>query len=282
MPPVPPERDNRRGALWLLTDMALNIWALAIAKAMGAEFSAMQLVFVRAVTGLVLLAPFAWAARAQLGTSQPGLHLLRVALSAVAIVTSFFAIARLPLALFTAISFTRPLVMMALAALLLHERVRPGHWLAGVAGLAGVLIAVQPAEMAANAAGLWALMLTVLAGTGAVIVTRQMRGEPVLVMMLAYAGGIALLTALPAALSWRDPGAHWPLLLMIGVFSQAAQFCFLRAHHWGDAGVLGPLGYASLVLSGAVGYLLFDEVPTPAMLAGSALIVLSTLAVTRR
>jgi drug/metabolite transporter (DMT)-like permease len=204
-----------------------------------------------------------------------------VALSATAIVTSFFAIARLPLALFTAISFTRPLIMLAMAALILRETVRPAHWLAALVGLVGVLVAVQPGEMAINS-GLWALMVTIFAGTGAIIVTRKMRSEPPLVMMLAYTGGIAAVTALPAALTWQDPGAVWPVLLLIGAFAQAAQYCFLRAHYWGEAGVLAPLGYSSLVLSTAVGYFFFAEVPTLHMIAGAVIIIASTLALARR
>lgn len=278
---APPQRDNLRGSLWLLADMALNIWALAIVKAMGAEFPAIQIVFIRALTGLFLLSPFLWRGRAQLRTSQPGLHALRVALSATAIVTSFYAIARLPLALFTAVSFTRPLIMMAMAALILREVVRPVHWLAGMVGLVGVLVAVQPGEMAVNS-GLWALMVTVFAGTGAIIVTRKMHAESSLVMMLAYTGGIAAATALPAALSWQDPGRFWPMLLLIGAFAQAAQYCFLRAHYWGESGVLAPLGYSSLVLSTAVGYFIFAEVPTLHMALGAALIILAALFVVPR
>jgi len=109
-----------------------------------------------------------------------------------------------------------------------------------------------------------------------------MRSEPPLVMMLAYTGGIADVTYLPAALTWQAPGAMWPVLLLIGAFAQAAQFCFLRAHYWGEAGVLGPLGYSSLVLSTAVGYFVFAEVPTLPMVAGAAIIVGATLAVARR
>lgn len=284
--PAPPRdgalrRDNLRGSIWLFADMALNIWALAIVKAMGADFPAVQIVFIRALTGLALLSPFLWINRRGLHTDQFGHHALRIALSATAIVTSFHAVARLPLALFTAISFTRPLIMMAMAAVILREVVRPAHWMAGMIGLAGVLIAVQPGEMAINS-GLLALIVTIFAGTGAVIVTRKMREESSLVMMLAYTGGIALVTALPAALTWQDPGRFWAVLLLIGAFAQAAQYCFLRAHYWGDSGVLGPLGYVSLVLSAAVGYFLFSEIPSLHLAIGAALIIAATLAVVRR
>ncbi len=280
-PAAPVQRDNLRGSAWLLADMSLNVWALAIVKAMGADFPAVQIVCIRALTGLVLLLPLFWVRRAELHSQQLGLHALRVALSATAIITSFHAVARLPLALFTAISFTRPLIMMAMAALILHERVRPAHWLAGLVGLVGVLVAVQPGEMAMNS-GLLALMVTVFTGSGAVMVTRRLRAESALVMMLAYTGGIAAVTAIPALLTWQDPGPLWGVLLLIGIFAQAAQYCFLRAHYWGEAGVLGPLGYASLVLSTAVGYLFFAEVPSLHMLAGSVLIIVATLAVVSR
>ncbi|SDW95025.1 DMT family transporter [Roseicitreum antarcticum] len=338
-PPPGPARNNLRGAGWLLADMALNIWALTIVKAMGADFSAAQIVFIRAAVGLVLLIPFVaravYRARAQalqgaddpddgkaagtggagtdrgtgaamrlggavgtgagagVGTGralgltgaqgalrlrQPWLHLLRVMLSTVALTSSFFAVAKVPLALFTAINFTRPVVMMVMAALILREVIRPTHWLAGAVGLVGVLIAVQPAGMVANP-GVLALFVTVFAGTGAIIVTRKMRAEPPLIMMLTYTAGLALFT-LPLALwFWVPLGDGWRVLIWVGVFSQAAQFCFLRAHFWGEAGVLGPLSYASLVLSTLVGYLVFDEVPTPAMALGAGLIVLATLSI---
>lgn len=289
---APPARNNMRGSSWLLADMALNIWALAIVKAMGADFAAVQIVFIRAAIGLILLLPFVgvalWRNRGAgrhsgaLRLRQPGLHLLRVGLSTVALTSSFFAVAKVPLALFTAISFTRPVVMMVMAALILREVIRPAHWLAGAVGLLGVVIAVEPAGFAtgydANA-GLLALFVTVFTGTGAIIVTRKMRAEPSLIMMLTYTAGLALCT-LPFALWFWVPVAEgWRVLIWIGVFSQAAQFCFLRAHYWGDAGVLGPLSYASLILSTAVGYLIFDEVPTPAMVLGAGLIVLATLSI---
>ena len=69
--------------------------------------------------------------------------------------------------------------------------------------------------------------------------------------------------------------------LAIGVFAQSAQYCFLRAHWSGDASVLGPVSYLSFVLSTAVGFAIFGEVPTPGLLAGAALIILAALWVAR-
>ena len=75
-------RNNAAGAAWLLADMSLNIWALSIVKAMGLGFHPSQIVFLRAATGLLLIAPWVWARRdAFRGPEHLPLHLLRVALS---------------------------------------------------------------------------------------------------------------------------------------------------------------------------------------------------------
>ena len=279
-----PARDNLRGAAWLMADMSLNIWALTLVKLSGADIPAVQMVFLRAVVGLAVLAPWLWMGRRSLRRSLPDgpvrLHLARVGLSATALGTSFYAIAQVPFALFTAIGFTRPLVMMAMAALFLAERITPRQVLAGVAGLAGVIIAVQPLEGGISP-GLLALGVTVLAGTGAIIVTRKMRSEPVLVLMLYYTAGLAAVMAVPAALVWQPPGPLWPQVLAVGVFAQVAQACFLRAQFWGTAGVLANLGYLSLPLSAAVGYAVFAEVPTLPMLVGAAIILGAVLSLRR-
>lgn len=275
--------DNFRAGLWLIADMSLNIWALTLVKALGGDYPAVQIVFLRAGAGLILLLPWVIRDRAVLpDIDRWRLHLLRVALSTTALTASFFAITKLPFALFTALSFTRPLVLMALAALVLHEPISRRRWLGAGLGFGGVLVAVSPGT-AVWSWGIPAVLLTVLAGNGAVIVTRKLRGTPPMVMMLFYTAGLAALTAPFALAGWTPmaPGHLLPLLA-VGAFAQSAQYCFLRAHWLGDAGVLGPLGYLTLILSVSVGYLVFDEVPSAGMLAGAVVIVLATLMVADR
>lgn len=257
--------------------MALNIWALTIVKAAGSEIGAPQLVFLRALTGLIVMSPWIWLARARFREARaPGLHLARVLLSTTALTCSFYAIARLPLALFTAINFTRPLVMIALAALFLGERATPRRWLAAGIGLCGVLLAVRPDQGVVNLA-LLALLATVVTGTAAIVVTRKINDQPTIVLMTAYTAGLALTTAPLALTGWMPVATgDWPVLLAIGVFAQGAQFCFLQAHRLAEAGVLAILGYASLIVSTTVGWAVFDELPTPGFWAGAALIVVAS------
>ncbi|MBT0957577.1 DMT family transporter [Alphaproteobacteria bacterium KMM 3653] len=254
--------------------MCLNIWALTIVKSLGLGYPAAQLVFLRASVGLLLMLPWIFYARGAFrGLDRFGLHALRVAFSALALSCSFFAISRLPFALFSAISFTRPVVMMVLAAVILREVVPRRRWAAAGVAFIGVMFAVQPGQMVINA-GLPAMFATVLFGTSAIIVTRRLVGAPMVVMMTFYTLGLTVLTAPFALAQWVPipPDHLWPLLA-IGVFSQCAQFCFLRAHGRAEVGFLAILGYSSLILTTLVGYFVFGERPSAGFFVGAALII---------
>lgn len=271
-------QENLRAGVWLIADMSLNIWAISIVKTLGGDYPSWQIVFLRAVVGFLLLMPWMWRSRADFFIIENwALQLLRVALSTITLTASFFAVARIPLALFMTMNFTRPLMLIVMAALVLGEKIPAMRWAAGAVGLVGVFIALNPDNVPWSW-GLFAVTLTVISGTAAIIVTRKLKGTPTVVMMAFYTGGLALLTALPAYSGWVPVAAdHLPFLLLVGVFSQCAQFCFLKAHWLGDAGFLGPLGYTSLLISGAVGFFVFAEVPTVNTILGAGIIVLATM-----
>lgn len=274
-------RENFRGGAWLIADMSLNIWALSIVKWLGASYPPSEIVLIRALVGLVLIAPLIWQGRRRFrDLPDRGIHLVRILLSVVTLSASFFAIAHVPLAVFSAIGFTRPLVTMVMAALLLREVIGVRRWVAAGVALAGVVIAVNPGAVDWNW-GLAALGLVVLSGSGAVIATRRLREAPPIVMMAFYTAGLTLFSAPLALAGWEpvQPGHLLPLIL-VGFFAQSAQLCFLRAHFHGSAGFLSVLGYLSLVLSVAVGYLVFNEVPGPSFAIGAVLVIGAAIWVT--
>lgn len=278
---TPAEQDNLRGGLWLIADMSLNIWALSIVKWLGADYPAFQIVFIRALIGLLLIAPMIWRDRALFrATPKAGQHLLRVVLSVITLSASFYAISRVPFALFTAMNFTRPIVTMIMAALILNETIGRRRWWAAGVALVGVLIATNPGAVEGSW-GLAALALVVVSGSGAIIVTRALRAAPYIVLMSFYTGGLTLFSAPFALWQWEPVApAHILPLILVGCFAQAAQLCFLRAHFHGAAGFLSVLGYLSLVLSVGVGYAIFDEVPGPGFAIGAVFVVGAALWVT--
>mgnify|MGYP001794544420 CR=1 FL=1 len=267
-------RNNLRGGAWLIADMSLNILVLSIVKWLNADYPAAQIVFIRAGVGLVFILPLIWIWREEFRRIEHlRLHLLRVGLSVITLTASFFAISRVPLALFTAINFTRPIITMVMAALILGETIGRRRWIAAGIAFLGVLLAVNPQEVPWTM-GLAALMLVVFTGSAAIIALRRLRDAPSIVLMTFYTSGLALCAAPFAVIAWVpiDPDHLLPLIA-IGAFAQSAQLCFLRAHFFGEAGFLSVLGFLSLVLSVLVGIFVFQEIPSLGFVAGAILVV---------
>jgi S-adenosylmethionine uptake transporter len=274
-------RDNLKGGAWLMADLSLNIWSLSLVKWLGADYPAAQVVFFRALVGLIVILPLIWKDRAVFrGLPHLRLHLLRVVLAAITLTASFFAIARLPLAVFTAISFTRPIITMLMAAVILREVIGLRGWVAAMIAMVGIVLAVNPGAVPWNW-GLAAMGVVVISASAVIVATRALRTAPPIVMMAFYTVGLTLFSAPIATMFWTPVATpHIAPLILIGCFAQAAQFCFLRAHFHGTAGYLSVLSYLSLILSVGAGYLLFDEVPGASFAPGAALVIAASLWVT--
>ncbi|MBM6594383.1 DMT family transporter [Microvirga pudoricolor] len=266
-----------QSAGWLLMDMALVTTMQAIVKAEGATYPAVQLVFLRSLVGLVSVAPLAWRHRRELARlSHLRSHLIRVASNSAALTFSFAAFASLPLALVTAIGFTRPLLLLVLAAFLLGERVSRIRYTLTAVGFVGILVMVGPSSVPWNL-GLAAAFASVLFGSIAVIQTRRLAGENTVMLMLFYTIGLAALTSVPAALVWVPiPWDRAPGILLVGILAQLGQYCWLQAYQKQEARLLAPIGYLSVVFSAFAGWLYFGEVPTLSLCIGGAIVILTT------
>ncbi len=269
---------NRRGAVFALTDMVLVVAMMGIIKQAGTTIPSMQLVFFRAVFGLVLVAPLVWRFRAEVMNMRRAFgHIGRILCSTLALSCNYAAIAALPLTLVNAIGFTRPFVMLALSAMILGEVIMRRHWIACAICFVGVLMIAQPGSIGWDW-GLVAAFGQVIFGSLAVIQTRLMVGEHAVVLMLYYTVGLTVLTAIPAGFVWVAPEPRdIPIFLIIGLFAQIGQFCFLRSQQLAEARYLIPLSYLSIVLTSLVDYLIFDVKPTIFLIAGTALIIATTL-----
>ena len=82
---------------------------------------------------------------------------------------------------------------------------------------------------------------------------------------------------------WRTPEPeHVWLFLLVGVTGTLGQFFMNQAFRFGEASMLAPLDYTALIWAAALGYVFWSEVPSPAVLAGVALVVVSTMLVRGR
>src|SRR5690606_13426042 len=205
-------------------------------KLEGATYPAIQIVFIRSLIGLVSVLPLAWRFRKEVfGTRRAGRHAFRVACNAIALTSNFLSLTLLPLALVSAISFTRPFVVMLFAVILLGENVRAVRWAGTAIGFLGVLVIVAPGSVSWNIGPLAARSAGVFGSLAAVRV-RALQGGNTAVLRVFSSVGLSGVPASPAGLHGRSVAlADWSALLAIGVLAQVAQYSYLRAYQMAPA-----------------------------------------------
>jgi drug/metabolite transporter (DMT)-like permease len=272
-----------RGPALLLAGVVLFALLDANGKLLSGEYPLGQVVFIRFAVLLVLLGAARAARRGaggRIGTSRPGLHLLRACCMMASAACFFLAFRRLPLAEGYLVFFTAPFMTLALSALVLGERVPPAAWAWCALGFGGVVLAVSP-RLGAGGEGQAFGYLAVFLGTFAFSVTqtvnRSLRNEAGAARILFWPSLLGLLVYGPLALrDWvQPPPVELAMLAANGVFAGAAVVATAAAFRHADAARLGPWGFAALPVSFLLDLLIWDHRPDPAMLAGAAVVVLA-------
>jgi drug/metabolite transporter (DMT)-like permease len=285
--PAPRFAPNVEGALWMLASALAFTVMTTLIKFLGSDYSAALQTFYRQVAGFLILLPVILRHRsAAFATTRPGILLFRSSAGTIGMILSFYAFQKMPLADANALSFTRTLWMVPLAAFVVREKVGPLRIAAALAGFVGVLIMVRPGAGGSFAVGVPALAMLAasflfsLTVTGMKVMTRD--HSPM--VLLVWSATLGVIFAIPGALiAWRWPEPRdLGLLCMMGVIGTITQGCYIKGMQVGDAAAMAPVDYTRLVFTAVAGYLLFQEVPSPWTLAGAAVVVGSTLFITLR
>jgi len=271
----------------MLASALLFTVMMTLIKFLGEDYPAALQTFYRQAAGFAVMLPVILKLRGRAyATTRPGILLFRSAAGTIGLILSFYAFQKMPLADANALSFTRALWLVPLAAFVVRERVGPMRIAAALVGFGGVLLMVRPGSDAGFAIGLPAMamlassFLFALTITGMKVMTRD--HSPT--VLLVWAMTLGLVFSIPGAvLTWRWPEpVDLALLIAMGVIGTATQACYIKGMQVGDAAAMAPIDYTRLVFAIAAGFLLFGEVPGVWTLAGAGVVVASTLFITWR
>lgn len=169
----------RAGIAVMLFAMFLFAVNDTLGKWLVATYSAGQVLLVRSVAALIVLAPFlrGATARALLRPERPGLQALRVAVSTLEVFCFYVAVAYLPLADVMTYWMAAPIYVAALSPLVLGERVGWRRWSAIAVGFLGVVIALEPSRASLSPAAAVSIVGS-LAFALMMLLSRVLRGTP--------------------------------------------------------------------------------------------------------
>jgi len=248
-------------------------------KHVGEELHTFEVVFFRCLFGLLFLLPFLRGTGLRIYcTARPGMHAIRVAVGIAGMFCIFYAVTHMQLAAAVSISYARPLFMIVLAILVLGEDVRWRRGLATVTGFIGVLVVMRPDPSALDLSALSALASAACVAGAMTMVKLLSRTERPLTILMWFATGAVVVSAIPAAMVWQWPEPFtWVLLLLIGAAASLAQFLAINAYREGEATLVTPFDYSQILWATLIGLMAFSEVPDLWTFVGAAIIIGSAL-----
>lgn len=206
-------------------------------------------------------------------------HALRALMFVAMTGINFWALQYLQLAVTSSIYFVVPIIIALLAAPLLGERLDRGRWAAILAGFAGVLVIVRPWSAEFHPAMLASIVNAVLYALFNLMTRRLAAYDSPETIQFLPAAGAAIVLAPFALAAWQSPAGwlEWGVLCLLGVCGGLGHYLLALAHRYAPATVLAPFLYQQVIYMAIFGYLVFGDVPAPAVWTGAAIVVASGL-----
>jgi S-adenosylmethionine uptake transporter len=265
----------------------LGVGLFAINDALGKwlvkDYGVGQLMMLRSIGAVIVLAPMILSLRINLiDPRQAPLQVLRILVAAIDTFAFYYATRFMPLADVMTFYMASPLIVTALSAPLLGEKVERFRWIAVLIGFAGVVIALRPSPQMFSWAAPLALFGAVMFALSQTI-TRELRGVHWLPLVLWQFVGSGLIGAATVPFAWTTPTAFdLGLMALVGAVAMVCFIFIVRALALARAAVLAPLQYSAILWAALMGWLVWRDAPTLPILAGNAIIIGSGLYVAAR
>lgn len=187
----------------------------------------------------------------------------------------------LQLAELVTIYFSSPLLVAALAPIILKERVPWSRWASVCIGFVGVIVAVRPTHLHQPVPILLALAAAALWAYTSILIRQVVATASTPVVM--FVSNLTILGVCGALMPWLWQPITWrqlALMLLVGCFGMGGQFMSTEAIRLAPASVVAPISFSSLLWAFLLGLAIWGDVPDIAVFVGAGLILLSGLVVT--
>ncbi len=273
------EFNNVKAAFFVVIAMFMITTNDAIVKHLTEVFGIGQIMFIRGLLACLIFAvvlkrngyPILY---------RPALHrwnLGRALLELLATLFFLTGLSLLPIATASTLGFSSPIFLALLAGFVINERVGLIRWLVILVGFGGVMLITNPFADSAS----WAVILPIACAFFVALRDLAIRFVPSELPSLQVAFTNAWVVMLGGGVyslfqGWGSAPAHWYLwFIALAIAMYCAYVFYIIGTRLGELSFIGPFKYTSIVLAFTYGYLIWDERPTPTMLAGAAIIIAS-------
>ncbi|MEM7721080.1 MAG: DMT family transporter [Pseudomonadota bacterium] len=276
-----------RGILLKIASVCVFVTMASLIKATADHVPPGQAVFVRSLFALpIIMGWLAWRHELATGlrTKNPMGHVWRGLIGTTAMGLMFTGLGLLPLPEVTAIGYAAPILVVIFAAMFLGEQVRAFRLSMVALGLAGVLVVLSPrlqlnadtADTAQTLGAVVVLLAATCAALAQVFVRKMVQTETTAAIVFYFSVTATLLSLLTLPWGWVMPaGRELAMLIGAGLLGGIGQILLTSSYRHADASLIAPFEYVSILLAIGIGYTVFGEVPTGAMLTGAGMVTLA-------
>ncbi len=269
------------GIALMLGATVMYACSTALSKWQVTHYSFAEVLFIRSAISLITCAALILprAGLTVFRTKRMRDHAGRAATQTVAQSLILIALSMMPIAGAMAINFSAPLFATLLAALWLKEKVGLARGAALLVGFCGVLLVASPGADSFRIGALFALGNAVLYGS----VTAAVRGmsateSPQTLTMYQMLFMTCFFALALAVFGFSLPsGNDAAAMIAAGVCNGVGQYWWTRSLSLAPPAAVGPFYYFTLVWAMILGFVFWGDVPSAALLAGSAIVVGSGL-----
>ncbi len=287
--------NNPKGIILILLGMAFFSIQDALIKFISEDTSLYELYFGRTLISFILLLIYLKVTSQTLilKTHFPVLTIFRVLCFFFGFSFFYISLTFMTLAMANALFFSSPFFVSILAVIFLKEKVGIRRWLGIAVGFLGVYIVLDPnfedfnyMKLAPVACALcYAISMTITKYTsskdnvytqmtylyiGALIIS-------ILFFIFAGEGQFNTFSDPTYQFIFREwfsnPTYAWPFIIGMGFIGAISFYCVFSAYSVASPSVVSLFEYSLIIWAIIIGYLLFDNIPSPRIFVGVALII---------
>ncbi len=249
----------------------------ASVKLLSSELHPFIITLYRASFVFVILLPvFVWKGFSTVKTSSVKLQVIMGVVGGVCMLCMFTGFSLVSLPESTALLFTVPIFATLLSVIFLGENVGFKRWCAIFAGFAGVMIITRPG-ISLNVGHLFLLCAAIAWSISLLIAKKLTEKDTIISITFWQAMGCVPLAFLASLFVWELPSSvQFLYLLGIAAFGTLGHALVYASLKLGRVSVLLPVDYIRIIWATLIGYVLFGNLPTLHLYAGSLLIIGAT------
>jgi drug/metabolite transporter (DMT)-like permease len=284
-----------KGVIFMLFSTMLSALNGAMAKILGQDMSALEIVFFRNLIGVFLILITLKHTPATLKGGNIKLLIYRGLFGFTAMLFFFYTITTIPLGEAVTLNKTSPLFVTILAFFLLDEKLSKVGIFSLILGFIGVVLITKPFGMEVGIPHILGLLGGFFAAAAYTTIKKIKHIYDSRVIVLSFmATGVVIPLLLFFIAEFYSPKSldflfakfimpstlkSWSLLVLMAFTATASQWFLTKAYSSSKAGIIGIVSYIIIPFSLLFGFLLGDKIPDTITIVGITLIVIAGLLV---